>query len=89
VISTQNSRNFCLAGAVLTYQALPKLQIGGEFFHQTADANGTPPTSSLGLGFRYDLDDNYHLLGYVGEAFRTRAKPISIPGTLLFCSHFD
>ncbi|WP_246791286.1 transporter [Bradyrhizobium commune] len=57
--------NFCQAGAVLTYQVLPKLQIGGELFHQTADSQGTPATTSLGLGWRYDVTDNYHLLGYI------------------------
>jgi Putative MetA-pathway of phenol degradation len=55
----------CEAGAVLTYQLLPKLQIGGELFHQTADRQGTPASTSLGVGWRYDLTDNYHLLGYV------------------------
>jgi Putative MetA-pathway of phenol degradation len=64
-ISGQSVKDFCLAGAVLTYQVLPKLQIGAEFFHQTADASGTPATSSLGVGVRYDIDDTYHLLGYV------------------------
>jgi Putative MetA-pathway of phenol degradation len=57
--------DFCQAGAVLTYQLLPKLQIGGELFHQTADAQGTPASTSLGIGWRYDVTDNYHLLGYV------------------------
>jgi hypothetical protein len=57
--------DFCQAGGVLTYQLLPKLQVGAEFFHQTAGSVGTPATSSLGLGFRYDLNDSYHLLGYV------------------------
>ena len=27
------SEDFCVPGAVLTYQLLPKLQIGAEFFH--------------------------------------------------------
>jgi hypothetical protein len=57
--------DFCQAGAVVTYQVLPKLQIGGELFHQTADSQGTPASTSLGVGWRYDLTDNYHLLGYV------------------------
>jgi Putative MetA-pathway of phenol degradation len=57
--------DFCQAGAVLTYQLLPKLQVGAELFHQTADAIGTPATSSVGVGVRYDLNDTYHLLGYV------------------------
>jgi hypothetical protein len=64
-VSAQASKDYCLAGAVLTYQVLPKLQIGAEFFHQGADADGTPATSSLGIGVRYDLDDTYHLLGYI------------------------
>ena len=61
--------DFCEAGAVLTYQILPKLQIGAELFHQTAASNGTPPTSSFGVGWRYDLTDNFHLLGYVRRGF--------------------
>ena len=63
--SQRRAVDFCQAGGVVTYQVLPKLQIGAEFFHQTADAGGTPETSSLGIGWRYDLTDNYHLLGYV------------------------
>jgi hypothetical protein len=55
----------CQIGGVLTYQILPRLQIGAELFHQTADAHGTPATTSAGIGWRYDLDDHYHLLGYV------------------------
>ena len=65
VISGRSSQNFCLAGGVVTYQLLPKLQLGVELFHQTADGNGIPATSSVGLGARYDINDTYHLLGYV------------------------
>ncbi|HLZ05835.1 MAG TPA: hypothetical protein VKR55_27245 [Bradyrhizobium sp.] len=65
VFSEIRAADFCEAGAVLTYQILPKLQIGAELFHQTADSHGTPATSSVGVGWRYDLNDNYHLLGYV------------------------
>jgi hypothetical protein len=57
--------DFCQAGAVVAYQLLPKLQIGGELFHQTADSQGTPASTSLGVGWRYDVTENYHLLGYV------------------------
>ncbi len=65
VFSEIRAADFCEAGAVVTYQLLPKLQIGGELFHQTADAHGTPATTSVGVGWRYDLNDNFHLLGYV------------------------
>jgi len=65
LISGRSVRDACLAGAVLTYQVLPKLQIGPELFHQTADADGTPASSSIGFGVRYDLNDIYHLMAYV------------------------
>jgi hypothetical protein len=65
MIGGLGSQDFCLAGGVLTYQLLSKLQLGAEFFHQTADRIGTPATSSIGVGIRYDLSDTYHLLGYV------------------------
>lgn len=65
VIHGHGAKDFCLTGGVLTYQVLPKLQVGAELFHQTADAAGTPATSSIGIGVRYDLNDTYHLLGYV------------------------
>jgi hypothetical protein len=65
VISGHASQNFCLTGGVVTYQLLPKLQVGAELFHQTADSNGTPASTSVGLGARYDLNDTYHLLGYI------------------------
>ena len=67
VISSGNSQNFCMTGGVLTYQLLPKLQVGTELFHQTADTAGNPATTSVGLGVRYDLNDTYHLLGYVSR----------------------
>lgn len=67
-VSEFRAVDFCQAGAVLTYQLLPKLQLGAELFHQTADSSGTPATTSLGVGWRYDLTDNYHLLGYVRRA---------------------
>jgi hypothetical protein len=64
-MSERRAIDFCQTGAVLNYQLLPKLQIGAEIFHQTADAGGVPATSSLGVGWRYDLNDTYHLLGYI------------------------
>lgn len=61
------SHDFCTYGATLTRQVLPKLQLGVELFHQTADRAGNLATTSLGVGARYDLDKNVHLLGYVAK----------------------
>jgi hypothetical protein len=65
VVSERAAQDYCLMGGVVTYQLLPKLQLGVELFHQTADGTGTPATTSLGIGVKYDINDNYHLLGYV------------------------
>jgi len=65
VITAKASQNFCEAGWVVARKIFPNLQLGAEVFHQTADSSGTPASTSLGLGLTYDLNDNYHLLGYV------------------------
>jgi hypothetical protein len=45
--------------------SIPTNICGVELFHQAADDSGTPATTSVGLGARYDINDTYHLLGYV------------------------
>jgi hypothetical protein len=67
-------RNFCLYGATITRQVLEKLQLGVEVFHQKSDGSGAPPSTTLGMGARYDLDDHYHLLGYVARGLENVAQ---------------
>ncbi len=62
-----DSQNFCLAGVVVTRQITSDLQVGLEVFHQTPDTIGVAATTSIGTGVRYDLNDHFHLLGYVGR----------------------
>jgi hypothetical protein len=62
-----DSENFCLMGLAVTRQFTTKLQLGLEIFHQTPDTQGSLATTSLGVGLRYDLNDNFHLLGYLGR----------------------
>jgi hypothetical protein len=64
------SQNFCLVGLVVTDQIRSDLQLGLEVFHQSADTRGGDATTSLGVGVRYDLNENYHLLGYVGHGIQ-------------------
>lgn len=67
VISDRGTKDFCQAGLVVTYLVQPDLQVGPELFHQTADVHGTPASSSIGFGVRYDVNDTYHVLGYVNR----------------------
>jgi Putative MetA-pathway of phenol degradation len=64
------SQDFCLAGAAVTRQVLPDLQLGLELFHQTPDTQGGQTTTSVGAGVKYDLNDNFHLLGYLGRGIQ-------------------
>lgn len=65
-----NSQNFCEAGLVVTRQLTKELQVGLEIFHQTPDTQGGLTMTSLGAGARYDLNDNFHLLGYLGRGIQ-------------------
>jgi hypothetical protein len=55
---------------VVTRQVVSNLQVGLEIFHQTADTRGGDATTSLGVGMRYDVSENFHLLGYVGRGIQ-------------------
>jgi hypothetical protein len=62
-----DSRDFCEAGFVVTRQVTAAFQAGLEIFHQTAETIGNKDTTSVGAGARYDLNDHFHLLGYLGR----------------------
>lgn len=66
-----SAQDSCMAGWVLTRKFTSKLQIGLELFHQTPAA-AKPPNTSLGLGAIYDLNDTFHLLGYVRTGLENR-----------------
>ena len=67
ISSDSSERNHCLAGGVVTRKVSEKLRLGIEVSYQSAQANGVPASTALGLGAQYDLSDHYHLLGYVNR----------------------
>jgi Putative MetA-pathway of phenol degradation len=69
IYSGASSQNFCMVGAVLSRQVTSKLQIGAELFHQTENAI-SPATTSLGIGVVYDINETFHLMGYVRRAIQ-------------------
>jgi hypothetical protein len=62
------SQDFCLAGWTLTRQVTPKMQLGMEVYHQTADARDARNTTNIGIGARYDVTDTYHLMAYIAPS---------------------
>jgi len=59
---------------VLARQILPELQLGAEIVHQTADTTGGHPLTAVGVGLRYDVSDNFHLLGYAAPGLQNAAQ---------------
>ena len=64
------SKDFCVAGWVLTDQVLPNVQFGAELVHQTADTRGGSSSTRVGAGVRYDINDKYHFLAYAGPSLQ-------------------
>ena len=58
---------------MLARQVLPELQFGAEIVHQTADTVGGHPSTAIGVGLRYDLSHNFHLLGYAAPGLQNAA----------------
>lgn len=61
-----DSQDYCLAGWAVTQRPVDNLQLGVEIFHQTADTKDGEPSTILGVGVTYDVNENLHLLGYAG-----------------------
>jgi hypothetical protein len=85
-ISANGSQDYCLAGGVINRQVLPDLQVGVEVAYQSANAAGALPTTAVGLGVRYDVNENLHLLGYVNRGIQNadQTNRLSWYAALLF-----
>ena len=69
------NQNYWFVGWLLQRQVTENLALGGELFHQTADAIGGKDTSGFNLGGVYDLTEHYHLLFSAGRGLQnTTAK---------------
>lgn len=69
-----DSKDFCLAGWALTHQILPKLQLGAELVHQSADSKGGHASTQIGAGLKYDINDTLHVLAYAGPGLQNIAE---------------
>lgn len=69
-----DSQDYCLMGWALTRRVLPNLQIGAEVVHQGADSKGARPSTGVGAGLIYDVNDNVHLLAYAGPGLQNAAE---------------
>jgi hypothetical protein len=65
-----DSQDFCEVGWALTDQVSPKLQLGAEIYHQSANTRGGRASTGLGFGAIYDLTDTYHLLASGGPGLQ-------------------
>lgn len=69
-----HERNFCLTGIALARQVRPDLQLGAEIVHQTPAHDGDRPQTAVNLGFVYDLNATFHLVGSVGPTLQNEER---------------
>jgi hypothetical protein len=67
------AKNSCLMGWAVTRQVLPRLQLGAELSHQTADSGGKRASTGIGAGARYDVSEHLHLVGSIGPGIQHSA----------------
>jgi hypothetical protein len=67
------SQNFCQLGWTVTYQFTPRLNMGAEIYHQSADMIGGKASTGLGLGAIYDINENFHLMASGGPGIQNAA----------------
>ena len=66
----RNNKNSWFFGWLLQRQVTEKLTLGGELFHETADAAGAQDSTGFNLGGFYDFTDHHHLLFSAGRNFQ-------------------
>jgi hypothetical protein len=69
-----DSQDFCQLGWALTHQLTPRLRIGAEIYHQSADTRGGRASTGLGFGATYDLNENFHLMASGGPGIQNAAE---------------
>lgn len=62
-----DAKDFCQLSWALAWQIARRLQVGSEFVVTSAETKGGTDERRLGIGIRYDVDENYHLLAYSGS----------------------
>ena len=67
-------KDYCLMGWAVTREVTPKLHLGAEIYHQTADTREGRATTGLGVGAVYDLSDHYHLMASIGPGIENAAE---------------
>jgi opacity protein-like surface antigen len=70
----EGSQDFCIFGGTATVQLTPKLQIGAEIYHQTADTKDGRASTGVGLGAIYDLNEHFHLMASAGPGLQNTAQ---------------
>jgi hypothetical protein len=68
------AQDYCQIGWAVTREVTPKLHLGTEIYHQTADTRGGRATTGLGAGAVYDLSDHYHLMASIGPGIENAAE---------------
>ena len=67
------NRNYGFGGLALTRSVTNRLSLGGEVYHQTADAIDTRTSTGLGVGASWSLTKKWSLIGSAGPLIQNRS----------------
>ncbi len=67
------NRNYGFGGVALTRQAARNLTLGGEIYHQTADAIGSPTSTGVGFGVDWQVAPKWSIIGSGGPLIQHRS----------------
>lgn len=67
------NRNYGFGGLALTRSVTNRLSIGGEVYHQTADATDSRTSTGLGAGASWSLTKKWSLIGSAGPLIQNRS----------------
>lgn len=68
------NRNFWTGGVALTRTLTDRLQLGGEIYHHTRDADDAQPFTGVNLGVTYKLGQHWSLLGAGGPGVQNASR---------------
>jgi hypothetical protein len=69
-IRSARDRRTSVSSAGRSNQITPRLQIGTEVYHQTADTTGGKASTGVGFGAIYNINETYHLLSSIGPGIQ-------------------
>ena len=69
-----DNKNSLFLGITTLYEVSPKLQLGGEVFHESPNTEGGKDSAGFNFGGSYNLIEDYNILFAVGKGLKNASS---------------